>query len=69
MIGDYEVVEYTNPYFPDREYYKVDVDGITYHHTDYGKLIDFVVDRIVNRDYYNELKELMDKGIISNYCK
>jgi hypothetical protein len=60
MIGDNQIVEYINPCFPDRQMYKCKIDSETYHTDDYGKLVDWIVDKTVNADYYAELKRLDD---------
>ena len=31
MIGDFEVVEYTNPYFPDKVMYKILINNKEFH--------------------------------------
>ena len=40
MIGDFEVVEYTNPYYPDIVMYKVLINNREFHTDNYGRLID-----------------------------
>ena len=50
MIGDYEIVEYINPCFPERNYYKATIEnGTTYHTTDYEAVVEWLLDRIVQK--------------------
>lgn len=65
MIGDYEIVEYINPYFPDTQMYKCAIGLECYHTDDYGKLVDWANDKIDNAEYYAELKILDDKACAS----
>jgi len=58
MIGDNQIVEYINPYFPNVQMYKCNIDNETYHTNDYGKLVDWIVDKTVNAEYYAECKRL-----------
>ena len=60
MIGDNQIVEYINPYFPDRQMYKCKINSETYHTDDYGKIVNWIVDKTVNAEYYAELKRLDD---------
>ena len=43
MIGDFEVVEYTNPHYPDKVMYKVLINNRELHTDDYGRLIDWAM--------------------------
>lgn len=37
MVDHYKIIEYCNPSFPDKPYYKVDLDGTIYHTSDLDK--------------------------------
>lgn len=65
MIGDYEIVEYINPYFPNRQMYKCEVDDEIYHTDDYGKLVDWIVDKTQNKEYYDECKRIEEIAMAS----
>ena len=65
MIGNYEIVEYINPYFPDTQMYKCKVGLQCYHNDDYDKVVAWANDKIVNAEYYAELKILDDKACAS----
>ena len=55
MIGDYEIVEYKNQFYPERTYYKATIEnGTTRHHTDYEVIVEWLLDRIVRKKYYEE---------------
>jgi hypothetical protein len=67
MIGDYEIVEYKNPYFPERTYYKATIEnGTTKHHTDYEVIVEWLLDRIVRAKYYKE-QEAHEAGVIERF--
>ena len=66
MIGDYEIEEYINPYFPDRQMYKCKIGKETYHTDDYGKLVNWATDKTVNAKYYAELAEF-EAGVIERF--
>ena len=67
MIGDYEIVEYKNPYFTERTYYKATLpNGTTRHHTDYEFIVQWLLDYRINREYYEELKA-REAGVIERF--
>lgn len=69
MIGDYEIVEYINPCFPERNYYKATIEnGTTYHTTDYEAVVEWLLDRIVRKKYYEE-KEAFEAGVIERFME
>ena len=69
MIGDYEIVEYVNPYFPERNYYKATIEnGTTYHTTDYEAVVEWLLDRIVRKKYYEET-EAFEAGVIERFME
>jgi len=69
MIGDYEIVEYINPCFPERNYYKATIEnGTTYHTTDYEAVVEWLLDRIVRAKYYKE-KEAFEAGVIERFME
>ena len=65
MIGDFEVVEYTNPYFPDKVMYKVLINNREFHTDDYGRLIDWAMEVIADLPYEAERQSITDKAIES----
>jgi hypothetical protein len=68
MIGDYEIIEYVNPYFPDRQMYKCAIGKECYHTDDYGKLVNWATDKIVNAEYYKELADF-EAGVIERFME
>lgn len=69
MIGDYEIVEYINPCFPERNYYKATIEnGTTYHTTDYEAVVEWLLDRIVRAKYYKE-QEAFEAGVIERFME
>ena len=69
MIGDYEIVEYINPCFPERNYYKATIEnGTTKHHTDYEVIVEWLLDRIVRKKYYEE-REAFEAGVIERFME
>jgi len=69
MIGDYEIVEYINPCFPERNYYKATIEnGMTKHHTDYEVIVEWLLDRIVRAKYYKE-QEAFEAGVIERFME
>jgi hypothetical protein len=65
MIGDFEVVEYTNPYFPDKVMYKILINNKEFHTDDYGRLIDWAMEVIADLPYEAERQSITDKAIES----
>jgi hypothetical protein len=69
MIGDYEIVEYKNPYFPERTYYCATLEnGMTKHHTDFEVVVEWLLDRIVRAKYY-EQKEAFEAKVCEEFMK
>ena len=65
MISDYEIVEYINPLFPDKQMYKCTVDTNEFHTDDYGKLVDWVYAAIVILGTQEKYEKIKDKSITS----
>ena len=65
MIGDFEVVEYTNPYFPDKVMYKVLINNREFHTDDYGRLIDWAMEVLADEPNQMELQAITDKAVES----
>jgi hypothetical protein len=65
MIGDFEVVEYTNPYFPDKVMYKVLINNREFHTDNYGRLIDWAMEVIADLPYEAERQAITDKAVES----
>ena len=65
MIGDFEVVEYTNPYYPDVVMYKVLINNREFHTDDYGRLIDWAMKVIADLPYEAERQSITDKAVES----
>lgn len=62
MIGDYEIVEYKNPFYPERDYYCATIeDGTTYHHSEFEKIVEWLLHYIRNKEAYNTNKVLSDR--------
>ena len=65
MIGDFEVVEYTNPYYPDVVMYKVLINNREFHTDDYGRLIDWTMEVLSDEPNVYERQAITDKAIES----
>ena len=65
MIGDFEVVEYTNPYFPDVVMYKVLINNREFHTDDYGRLIDWALEVLADEPNQVERQMITDKAVES----
>ena len=65
MIGDFEVVEYTNLYFPDKVMYKVLINNREFHTDDYGRLIDWAMEVLVDEPNKVEREAITDKAVES----
>lgn len=69
MIGDYEIVEYVNPYFPERNYYRATLEnGTTKHDTDYEAIVQWLLDYRVNKKHYDELAA-HEAGVIERFME
>jgi hypothetical protein len=69
MIGDYEIVEYKNQFYPERTYYKATIEnGTTRHDTDYEVIVEWLLDRIVRKKYYEE-QEAFEAGVIERFME
>ena len=67
MIGDYEIIEYKDYFHPERTCYKATIEnGTTYHTDDYEKIVEWLLDRIVRKKYYEE-KETREAGVIERF--
>jgi hypothetical protein len=65
MIGDFEVVEYTNPYFPDKVMYKILINNKEFHTDDYGRLIDWALEVLAEEPNQIERQAITDKAVES----
>ena len=65
MIGDFEGVEYTNPYYPDVVMYKVLINNKEFHTDDYGRLIDWALEVLANEPNQIERQAITDKAVES----
>ena len=65
MIGDFEVVEYTNPYYPDKVMYKCLINNREFHTDDYGRLIDWAMEVLADLPYEAERQAITDKAVES----
>lgn len=62
MIGDYEIVEYINPCFPERNYYKATIEnGTTYHSTDFELIVQWLLDYRLNKAKYDAQEVFSNK--------
>jgi hypothetical protein len=62
MIGDYEIVEYINPCFPERNYYKATIEnGTTYHSTDFEAIVQWLLDYRLNKAKYDAQEAFSNK--------
>ena len=62
MIGDYEIIEYKNPYFPERTYYKATIEtGMTKHDTDYEAIVEWLLDYRLNKVKYDAQEAFSNK--------
>ena len=69
MIGDYEIVEYKNQFYPERTYYKATIEnGTTRHDTDYEVIVEWLLDKIVRKKYYEETKAF-EAGVIERFME
>jgi len=65
MIGDFEVVEYTNPYYPDKVMYKILINNKEFHTDDYGRLIDWALEVLADEPNRIERETITDKAVES----
>ena len=63
MIGDFEVVEYINPCFPERIMYKVLINNREFHTDNYGRLIDWAIETIANLSNEEARQTITDTAI------
>ena len=69
MIGDYEIVEYINPCFPERNYYKVTIEnGTTYHSTDFEAIVQWLLDYRLNKAKY-DVQEAFSNKVCEEFMK
>jgi hypothetical protein len=69
MIGDYEIVEYKNPFYPERTYYKATIEnGTTRHHTDFEVIVQWLLDYRVNKAKYDILAKF-EAGVIERFME
>ena len=65
MIGDFEVVEYTNPYYPDVVMYKCLINNREFHTDNYGRLIDWALEVLADEPNQVERQAITDKAVES----
>jgi hypothetical protein len=65
MIGDFEVVEYTNPYYPDVVMYKVLINNREFHTDNYGRLIDWALEVLADEPNQVARQAITDKAVES----
>ena len=65
MLGDFEVVEYTNPCFPDVVMYKVLINNREFHTDNYGRLIDWAMEVLADEPNQIECQAITDKAVES----
>jgi len=65
MIGDFEVIEYTNPYYPDVVMYKVLINNREFHTDNYGRLIDWAMEVLADEPNIYERQEITDRAVES----
>ena len=65
MIGDFEVVEYTNPYYPDVVMYKVLINNREFHTDNYGRLINWAMEVLSDEPNVYEQQAITDKAVES----
>lgn len=65
MIGDYKIIEYYNPCFPDVPYYKCKIGDEVYHTTDYADLVDKIIYFKANEIQYIRAKQIESKAMAS----
>ena len=62
MIGDYEIVEYKNQFYPDRTYYCATIEnGTTKHNTDFEVIVEWLLDYRLNKAKYDANEALSNK--------
>ena len=62
MIGDYEIIEYKNPCFPERDYYCATIEnGTTYHSDDFEKIVAWLLDYRRNKAKYDAMEAFSNK--------
>ena len=62
---DFPIVEYTNPCFPDKTYYKCIIDNITYHNTELDTVIAWRKEMVDTTDYRAQAKVINDMAMES----
>jgi hypothetical protein len=62
---DFPIVEYTNPCFPDKPYYKCTIDDITYHNAYLEVVEAWRKEMIDSTDYRAQAKVITDMAMAS----
>ena len=65
MTRDFEIIEYINLHFPDRQMYKCKIGNDEFHTNDYGSLVDWAYEAIAKIDTSGEYNKITDKAIES----
>ena len=65
MLVDFEVVEYTNSYYPDVVMYKVLINNKKFHTDNYGRLIDWAMEVLADEPNQVERQAITDKAVES----
>jgi|8_EtaG_2_1085327.scaffolds.fasta_scaffold183056_2 hypothetical protein len=61
------IIEYINPYFPKKKWYKCTIGNITHSGPNKQSVEEWRDDRMVNSDYYNELELLNQQSLAYQY--
>ena len=61
------IIKYTNPSFPEKDWFKCTIDNITHSSPIRKNVEDWRDDRLNNSDYYKELAELQSKTLQEMY--
>ena len=61
----YPIVEYCNPCFPDKPYYKCFIDGEGFHSDDLDKVIAWRKEMVDTTDYRAQIKVTNDMAMAS----
>ncbi len=61
------IIKFTNSYFPEKNWYKCTIKNETYSSHDREQVELWRDDKLINADYYKELKELSDKAMQHMY--
>ena len=60
------IIKYINPHFPNHDWFRCTIDSETYSSPSRDNVELWRDDKLINADYYKELKEISDKEIQKN---